>query len=174
MLKETCRRGYRDVRRRNESTAESVLSSEVGPCNKKSRTFSNSEMVALTSRNENAPPPLNSPDPTRYCLPQAKSTEKNFEPSALLNSWRYDAKETHIAETCLIDFDSTKEAAKESSTDFVIGFIDEEEMFNMPGLVDSMAEGMLLTPPAMKRGFKWSHDFDDQVDDTNYIDLWGE
>ncbi|CAK9182089.1 unnamed protein product [Ilex paraguariensis] len=34
-------------------------------------------------------------------------------------------------------------------------FMDEEALFNMPGLIDSMAEGMLLTPPAMNRGFNW-------------------
>nr|UQE90553.1 CBF2.2 [Actinidia arguta] len=40
-------------------------------------------------------------------------------------------------------------------------FVDEEALFNMPGLLDSMAEGLLLTPPAMKRGFNWdSMDYD--------------
>ncbi|XP_073152683.1 ethylene-responsive transcription factor ERF026-like [Henckelia pumila] len=49
------------------------------------------------------------------------------------------------------------------------GFVDEEAVFNMPGLVNSMAEGMLLTPPAMKSGFKW-----DDIDEVDYIyfDLW--
>ncbi|XP_073286576.1 ethylene-responsive transcription factor ERF024-like [Primulina huaijiensis] len=51
-----------------------------------------------------------------------------------------------------------------------IGFMDEEAVFNMPGLVNSMAEGMLLTPPAMKSGFKWD-DIDDR-DDYVYFNLW--
>ncbi|KAK4396759.1 Dehydration-responsive element-binding protein 1D [Sesamum angolense] len=51
------------------------------------------------------------------------------------------------------------------------GFVDEEALFNMPALLDSMAEGMLLTPPAMKKGFNWSsRDEDDEMDLT----LWGE
>ncbi|KAF7818754.1 hypothetical protein G2W53_024209 [Senna tora] len=32
---------------------------------------------------------------------------------------------------------------------------DEEEVFNMPGLINSMAEGLIITPPALKTGFNW-------------------
>ncbi|KAI3433994.1 AP2/ERF domain-containing protein, partial [Psidium guajava] len=39
-------------------------------------------------------------------------------------------------------------------------FVDEEELFNMPGLLDSMAEGLMLAPPATVSGFDW-----DSVDD---------
>lgn len=71
--------------------------------------------------------------------------------------------------------EETEEVVEDPSMDLLIGFVDEEEMFNMPGLVNSMAEGMLLTPLAMKRGFKRSRDSDDQVDiDANYISLWAE
>ncbi|KAJ0973442.1 hypothetical protein J5N97_021401 [Dioscorea zingiberensis] len=34
-------------------------------------------------------------------------------------------------------------------------FVDEEELFNMPGLLNQMAEGMLLTPPGMKQEVNW-------------------
>lgn len=34
-------------------------------------------------------------------------------------------------------------------------FWDEEEVFNMPGLMNSMAEGLIITPPALQRGFNW-------------------
>ncbi|PSS03146.1 Dehydration-responsive element-binding protein like [Actinidia chinensis var. chinensis] len=47
------------------------------------------------------------------------------------------------------------------------GFVDEEALFNMPGLLDSMAEGLLLTPPAMKRGFSW-----DAMDCDMDMTLW--
>ncbi|XP_052186878.1 dehydration-responsive element-binding protein 1F-like [Diospyros lotus] len=45
-------------------------------------------------------------------------------------------------------------------------FVDEEALFNMPGLIDSMAEGLMLTPPAMKRGFDW-----DEVEGSSDMDL---
>lgn len=48
-------------------------------------------------------------------------------------------------------------------------FVDEEAIFNMPLLVDCMAEGMLLTPPSMKKGFSWSEDDDDGIVEFN---LW--
>ncbi|KAL3530420.1 hypothetical protein ACH5RR_009742 [Cinchona calisaya] len=46
-------------------------------------------------------------------------------------------------------------------------FVDEEAVFNMPMFIDSMAEGMLLTPPAMKKGFQW----DNMGDDIEFT-LW--
>ncbi|PON31407.1 AP2/ERF domain containing protein [Parasponia andersonii] len=36
-----------------------------------------------------------------------------------------------------------------------IAYLDEEELFNMPELLDSMAEGLILTPPAMQKRFSW-------------------
>ncbi|KAK1309799.1 Dehydration-responsive element-binding protein 1B [Acorus calamus] len=33
------------------------------------------------------------------------------------------------------------------------GFMDEEAVFNVPRLIEGMAEGMMLTPPAMQKGF---------------------
>lgn len=48
-------------------------------------------------------------------------------------------------------------------------FVDEEEVFNMPGILDSMAEALILTPPAMKNGFKWD-DFEETVEFT----LWSD
>ncbi|KAK6936169.1 AP2/ERF domain [Dillenia turbinata] len=37
-------------------------------------------------------------------------------------------------------------------------FLDEEALYNMPGLIDSMAEAMMLTPPAMSRGYTGDDD----------------
>ncbi|XP_022767158.1 dehydration-responsive element-binding protein 1B-like [Durio zibethinus] len=50
-------------------------------------------------------------------------------------------------------------------------FMDEEEVFNMPGILDSMAEGLILTPPAMQKGYYWD---DDDDDDSMEFTLWGD
>ncbi|XP_074592552.1 dehydration-responsive element-binding protein 1F-like [Curcuma longa] len=34
-------------------------------------------------------------------------------------------------------------------------FVDEEAVFNLPGLLEDMARGLLVTPPAMHRAFDW-------------------
>ncbi|KAH7553406.1 hypothetical protein JRO89_XS12G0008100 [Xanthoceras sorbifolium] len=49
-------------------------------------------------------------------------------------------------------------------------FMDEEEVFNMPSILDGLAEALILTPPAMKKGFKWDDSEDTPVDLT----LWGD
>ncbi|XP_028768437.1 dehydration-responsive element-binding protein 1C-like, partial [Neltuma alba] len=46
---------------------------------------------------------------------------------------------------------------------------DEEEVFNMPALMNSMAEGLIITPPALQRGFNW-----DDIETTTDLTLWGD
>lgn len=46
-------------------------------------------------------------------------------------------------------------------------FLDDEALFDMPGLLAGMAEGMLLTPPSRHRGLDWDNE-DCHVD----TDLW--
>ncbi|TKY67101.1 Dehydration-responsive element-binding protein 1F [Spatholobus suberectus] len=45
-------------------------------------------------------------------------------------------------------------------------FFDEEALYNMPGLLDSMAEGLLITPPSTKRAMDW-----DDIGCESEIDL---
>ncbi|KAL1557657.1 basic helix-loop-helix protein [Salvia divinorum] len=58
-----------------------------------------------------------------------------------------------------------------ATSDGADGFVDEEAVFNMPALLDSMAEGMLLTPLAMKKGFNWS-EYDEVDDQGMELSLW--
>ncbi|PON56009.1 AP2/ERF domain containing protein [Trema orientale] len=60
------------------------------------------------------------------------------------------------------------EAAEESRN---IAYLDEEELFNMPELLDSMAEGLILTPPGMQKGFSWDdYSSGDSVDFALWTD----
>ncbi|OWM79114.1 ethylene-responsive transcription factor ERF024-like [Punica granatum] len=49
-------------------------------------------------------------------------------------------------------------------------YYDEEEIFNMPGLIVSLAEGLMISPPGMDYGFSWP---DDQAD-IEYLSLWSD
>ncbi|MED6188378.1 hypothetical protein PIB30_085393 [Stylosanthes scabra] len=46
---------------------------------------------------------------------------------------------------------------------------DEDEVFNMPVLMNSLAEGLIITPPALERGFNWVG-----VETTIDLTLWGD
>ncbi|KAH7512118.1 dehydration-responsive element-binding protein 1B [Ziziphus jujuba] len=48
-------------------------------------------------------------------------------------------------------------------------YMDEDELFNMPALLNSMAEGLILTPPAMKKEFDW-----DDLEETVDFSLWSD
>ncbi|XP_027938178.1 dehydration-responsive element-binding protein 1B-like [Vigna unguiculata] len=50
------------------------------------------------------------------------------------------------------DEDSSELSSEEGSRKF---FWDEEEVFNMPELLNSMAEALIITPPALQKGFNW-------------------
>ena len=89
------------------------------------------------------------------CLVEMQDVENDQEKKVLNHSSIMDHSE------------SSETKANESNNPL---FIDEEALFNMPGLLDSMAEGMLLTPQALQREVDW----DDDTAATINIDLWGD
>ncbi|KAJ4848692.1 hypothetical protein Tsubulata_044444 [Turnera subulata] len=66
---------------------------------------------------------------------------------------------------CVSVFDFWCHESKEKNGE---NFVDEEELFNMPGLLDSMAEGLILTPPGISTGFSSWDDEENAVD----LNLW--
>ncbi|XP_010243826.1 PREDICTED: dehydration-responsive element-binding protein 1B-like [Nelumbo nucifera] len=156
---------------------------EVREPNKKSRiwlgTFPCPEMAArahdvaaLALRGKSAP--LNFLD-SAWLLPRAKSSSATDIQIAALEAAEA-FRPVKSASACTTSSTSsaylpqmvinrTKKVPEPSTT-----FLDEEALFNMPGLIDSMAEGMLLTPPAMQNGLNFD-DVDCHVDLTLWSDV---
>ncbi|KAK8257008.1 hypothetical protein V6Z12_1Z012700 [Gossypium hirsutum] len=132
--------------------------SEVREPNKKSRiwlgTFSYPGMAAkaydvaaLALRGDAAS--LNFPESART-LPRPKSLSvKDIQIAAM------EAAETFIED--------------KTSPDSV----SEDEVFNMPGILESMAEGLMITPPSMQKGY-YPDDDDDDGNDYVEVNLWGD
>ncbi|KAG8387531.1 hypothetical protein BUALT_Bualt02G0030700 [Buddleja alternifolia] len=189
IFKETRHPVYRGVRRKNGRK----WVCEVREPNKKSRiwlgTFPNPEtaavahdVAALALRGDN--PPLNFPElAPRLPRPESSSHQdiqraalqaaRDFKPSSF-NACPSSPSSSSITSLCQNEGFACdnygEERVLECEDSGMFGFVDEEAMFNMPGLLDSMAEGMLLTPLAMKKGFNWSQEL---VDDEIEFNLWG-
>ncbi|KAK4441270.1 Dehydration-responsive element-binding protein 1B [Sesamum alatum] len=190
VFKETRHPVYRGVRRRTSGN----WVCEVREPNKKSKiwlgTFSTPEMAAvahdvaaLTLRGENAP--LNFPG-SAHLLPRpvsschqdiqraAAQAARDFSSSSstslmLMSENASDQKKIDEARDDEFERDHGED---EDNIGNKYGFVDEEALFNMPVLLDSMAEGMLLTPPAMKKGFNWTAC--DENEEEMDLTLWGD
>lgn len=166
---------YMGVRQRNGKWV-----CELRQPNKKSRvwvgTFSSPDIAArahdvaaLALKGESAS--LNFPEAAR-ALPRLKSSSsiRDIQCAALeaAEAFSKDAKPCSASSTsslCLSVNPCSEKVSKASRK----SFMDEEELFNMPGLLDSMAEGLILTPPAMQRGFNW-----DDLENTVDLTLWSD
>ncbi|KAL5809739.1 hypothetical protein ACOSQ3_030430 [Xanthoceras sorbifolium] len=158
---------YRGVRRRNGKWV-----SEVREPNKKSRiwlgTFSCPEMAAraydaatLALRGDSAS--LNFPEAAR-ALSRARSTNIKDIQRAAMEAAAEEASDSFSSSSTTVSSSCVEESSRRAV------FMDEEEVFNMPSILDGLAEALILTPPAMKKGFKWDDSEDTPVDLT----LWSD
>lgn len=162
---------YKGVRQRNGKWV-----CEMRQPNKKSRvwlgTFSSPDMAAraydvaaLALKGETAS--LNFPEVAR-ALPRVKSSSsiRDIQCAALEAAVGFskDVKPCSSSSSSLcLSIPCSEKVSKASRK----SFMDEEALFNMPGLLDSMAEGLILTPPAMQKGFNW-----DGLENTVDLTLW--
>ncbi|KAI3688122.1 hypothetical protein L1987_81830 [Smallanthus sonchifolius] len=176
MFKETRHPVYRGVRLRNGSK----WVCEVREPGKKSRiwlgTFPTPEMAAraydaaaLALHGDDSP--LNFID-SAHLIRRAKSSsasdiqEAALEAALAFGPKGFDTKPSSSSPTCF-----HLERGVENVEVEVPGtsFVDEEVLFNMPSFYNSMAEGLVITPPGLEKGFDWSDDdFDSNIDLT----LW--
>ncbi|KAJ8440583.1 hypothetical protein Cgig2_028712 [Carnegiea gigantea] len=137
------------------------------------------DVAALALRGDQAV--LNFPD-SAWFAPRAKSSSpRDIRRAALEATKRLDHAlsyssaggnqiDEQVEDSC---GSNGLEGAEKSVEDSRGSFWDEEAIFNMPGLIDSMAEGMLLTPPALKRGINWDGiDQDEGAASFIDLDLW--
>ncbi|KAL9425268.1 hypothetical protein AB3S75_032249 [Citrus x aurantiifolia] len=155
---------YKGVRRRNGKWV-----CELREPNKKSRiwlgTFASPDKAAraydaaaLALRGNSAS--LNFPE-AAGALRRAKSDDvRDIQCAAMEAAEKLSSPSS--SKPCM---ESNSENVQDSRREFV----DEEEVFNMPGIIDDMAEALILTPPAMKSGFKW-----DDLDETVDFTLWSD
>ncbi|KAH6833282.1 hypothetical protein C2S53_020449 [Perilla frutescens var. hirtella] len=157
---------YRGVRRKNGGK----WVCEVREPNKKSRiwlgTFPTPEtaavahdVAALALRGDKAP--VNFPDSVARLPRPHSSSHQDIQRAASKAAREFSP----------VQFSPTLDVSKPDPDPFMVGFVDEEAVFNMPALLDSMAEGMLLTPLAMKKGFNWSQY--EVEDEGTELSLWG-
>ncbi|XP_050229669.1 dehydration-responsive element-binding protein 1B-like [Mercurialis annua] len=164
---------YKGVRRRNGKWVCELRH----PCNNKSRvwlgTFESPEMaaraydIAVSALRRNLDSDsFNFPE-SAHLLPQPRSTSiKDIQIAALeCSSSSSSSSSPSSFSSC-----SIAERSEEDRNVNVNVLMDEEEVFNMPALLDSMAEGLILTPLAMKKGFNWNDVEDDPVD----LILWSD
>ncbi|KAI3975455.1 hypothetical protein MKX01_042465 [Papaver californicum] len=119
------------------------------------------DVAALALRGESTP--LNFED-SLWRLPRAKSSSAKDIQSAVAES--YQALLSTESSTFKVSrrLENNVEEIQESSS--TMTFLDEEAVFNMPSLMASMAEGMLLDPP---QGY-----FFDDVECSVVCNLWSD
>ncbi|XP_068658115.1 dehydration-responsive element-binding protein 1F-like [Aristolochia californica] len=94
---------------------------------------------------------------SRHVLPRpASSSSKDIQEAAAQAAEAFRPNKLSDAQPLVIDV--------------LTHFHDEEAEYNMPSLLTSMAEGMLITPPSVHKGFDWDDLEDRQMD----LSLWND
>lgn len=131
------------------------------------------DVAALALRGDDAI--LNFGDSAR-CIPRAQSSSPKdiriaafqaaeaFRPSQDANSSPVSSPMSLLLGDSFEDAKHVQDRVSDSSRSL---FLDEEAFFNVPVFINSMAEGLLLTPPAMEKGFHW-----DDIGDGIDLALW--
>ncbi|RVX12012.1 hypothetical protein VitviT2T_012583 [Vitis vinifera] len=101
------------------------------------------DVAALAIKGDSAS--LNFPESVSQLPRAASSSIEDIRSAALKAAQTFEATEK----------EKEKEREDEDSDPCQL-FVDEEALFNMPTLLDSMAEGLILTPLALKKGFNWN------------------
>ncbi|KAL6133566.1 hypothetical protein ACLB2K_065801 [Fragaria x ananassa] len=96
---------------------------------------------------------------------RGESAELNFPEEAKASSSTSSVSLPEL--TSMVNLENVEVESRSSR----IGYVDEEELFNMPELLDSLAEGLILTPPAMQKGFNWD-DYD--LENAVEFSLWSD
>ncbi|KAJ8626472.1 hypothetical protein MRB53_019779 [Persea americana] len=171
-FRETRHPVYRGVRRRNGDR----WVCEVREPGKKSRiwlgTFPTPEMAArahdvaaMALRGRSAC--LNFSD-SAWLLPiPASASAKDIQKAAAEAAEAFRPSESEFESVSNQDVEA--ESRTVSTEDTLLLYMDEEVNFgmDMPGLLASMAEGLLLSPPHSSSGFHW-----DDVEDSVDMSLW--
>ncbi|XP_010686195.2 dehydration-responsive element-binding protein 1F [Beta vulgaris subsp. vulgaris] len=144
------------------------------------------DVAALALRGDKTA--LNFPN-SAWLVPRAKSTSARDIRLAAFQATRFDLRpncspcqgnentctqemEEIKSSTCYDNDDDVKSLKKNVVDDeSKVLFMDEEAIFNVHTFIDSMAAGMLLTPPSFKRGINWDEIEEDNGDDDCFIDL---
>ncbi|KAJ7976073.1 C-repeat binding factor [Quillaja saponaria] len=164
---------YKGVRERNGKWV-----SELRQPNKKSSvwlgTFTHPDMAAiaydvaaLAFKGDSAS--LNFPDAACILMSHIHSctSTKDVQFAAMEAAEKFSYQVKGSASVSVSPSSPTSyEMAVEDSRSFIW---DEEELFNMPELIYSMAEGLIIEPPALQKGFSWVG-----METTVDLTLWGD
>ncbi|XVF69115.1 hypothetical protein PTKIN_Ptkin11bG0054900 [Pterospermum kingtungense] len=119
----------------------------------------------------NSSPSLSPDDHHMISSHSTSSTNYYIDQPCLVVENENDQEKKVLDYSISMDHNHASFETNPNQSDHIPLFIDEEALFNMPELLNSMAEGMLIAPPTMS--LQRQVDRDDDTASTINIDLWG-